>query len=65
MKEDEDIEIMFSRIQTLMSGLQVLNKSYIVVDYVKKILKSLRVKWRPNVTVIEEAKDLNNLSIET
>jgi hypothetical protein len=40
MKEDEDIEIMFSKFQILVSGLQVLNKSYIIVYHVKKILKS-------------------------
>jgi hypothetical protein len=41
MKEDEDIEIMYSRFQTLVSGLQVLNKSYYVLDHVNKILRSL------------------------
>jgi hypothetical protein len=30
MKEDEDIETMYSGFQTLVSGLQVLNKSYYV-----------------------------------
>jgi hypothetical protein len=37
MKDGEDIETMFSRFQVLVSGLQVLNKSYIVADHVKKI----------------------------
>lgn len=38
MKEDEDIETMFSRFQVLVSGLQVLSKSYTTFDHVKKIL---------------------------
>jgi len=31
---------------------------------VSKILRSLPARWRPKVTAIEEAKDLNTLSIE-
>jgi hypothetical protein len=64
MKEDEDIETMFARFQTLVSGLQVLKKSYTTPDHVKKILRSLPVKWRPKVTAIQESKNLNDLSLE-
>jgi len=64
MKEDESIETMYSRFQTLVSGLQILKKSYVASDHVNKILRSLPAKWRPKVTAIEEAKDLNTLSIE-
>jgi len=31
---------------------------------VSKILKNLPARWRPKVTAIEEAKDLNTLSVE-
>jgi len=31
---------------------------------VSKILRSLPARWRPKVTAIEEAKDLNTLSVE-
>jgi len=64
MKEDESIEAMYSRFQTLVSGLQILKKSYVASDHVNKILRSLPAKWRPKVTAIEEAKDLNTLSVE-
>jgi len=64
MKEDENIETMYSRFQTLVSGLQILKKSYVASDHVNKILRSLPAKWRPKVTTIEEAKDLNTLSVE-
>src|SRR4030067_1129914 len=64
MTEDETIDAMFSRFQILVSGLQVLKKSYTTADHVKKILRSLPVKWRPKVTAIEEARDLNALSLE-
>jgi len=64
MKEDESIEAMYSRFQTLVSGLQILKKSYVASDHVNKILRSLPARWRPKVTAIEEAKDLNTLSVE-
>jgi len=64
MKEDESIETMYSRFQILVSGLQVLKKSYVASDHVNKILRSLPAKWRPKVTTIEEAKDLNTLNVE-
>jgi len=64
MKEDKNIETMYSRFQTLVSGLQILKKSYVASDHVNKILRSLPAKWRPKVTAIEEAKDLNTLSVE-
>jgi len=62
MKEDESIETMYSRFQTLVSGLQILKKSYVASDHVNKILRSLPAKWRLKVTAIAEAKDLNTLS---
>jgi len=64
MKEDESIEQMYSRFQTLVSGLQILKKSYVASDHVSKILRSLPARWRPKVTAIEEAKYLNTLSVE-
>jgi len=64
MKDDESIEEMYSRFQTLVSGLQILKKSYVASDHVSKILRSLPARWRPKVTSIEEAKDLNTLSVE-
>ena len=64
MKDDESIEAMYSRFQTLVSGLQILKKSYVASDHVSKILRCLPARWRPKVTAIEEAKDLNTLSVE-
>jgi len=55
---------MYSRFQTLVSGLQILKKIYVASDHVSKILRSLPARWRPRVTAIEEAKDLNTLSVE-
>jgi len=41
-----------------------LKKSYVASDHVSKILRRLPARWRPKVTTIEEAKDLNTLSFE-
>lgn len=65
MKDDENIETMFSGFQVLLSVLRILNKRYITSDHVKKSLRSLPVKYRPKVAVIQEAKDLNPLSLES
>jgi len=64
MKDDESIEEMYSRFQTLVFGLQILKKSYVASDHVRKILRRLPARWRPKVTAIKEAKDLNTLSVE-
>jgi len=64
MKDDESIKEMYSRFQTLVSGLQILKKSYVASDHVSKILRSLPPRWRPKVTAIEKVKDLNTLSVE-
>jgi len=64
IKEDEDIETMYSRFQTLVSGLQILNKIYTVLDHIMKIIRSHLARLRPKVATIYEAKDLNKLSLE-
>jgi len=42
-----------------------LNKSYNVSDHVKKIIRSLPIKFRAKVTSIQEADDLNKLILES
>jgi len=41
MKDAESIKEMYSRFQTLISGLQILKKSFVASDHVSKILRSL------------------------
>ena len=64
MEEDETIETMFSRFQTLVAGLKVLDKGYSTADHVKKIIRSLPKQWRPMVTALKLAKYLNIISLE-
>ena len=55
---------MFSRFQILTAGLNVLKKGYSTSDHVKKIIRSFPKKWRPMVTTLKLAKDLNTISLE-
>ena len=64
MEDDETIETMFSRFQMFVVRLKVLDKGYSTADHVKKIIISLPKKWRPIVTALKLAKDLNNISLE-
>ena len=64
MKDDESVETMFSRFQTLVAGLKVLNKGYSTVNHVKKIIRSMPKKWRPMVTSLNLPKDLSNTRLE-
>src|ERR1044072_3146728 len=41
-----------------------MNKGYSTSDHVKKIIRSLPKKWRPMVTALKVAKDLNQISLE-
>lgn len=58
------IEEMFSRFQTLVVGLKVLNKGYTTADNVNKIIKSLPKKWRLMVTTFKVSRNLNNTTLE-
>src|SRR4051812_22574831 len=64
MEEDENIEAMFSRFQTLTAGLRLLDKGYTKVDHVKKIIRSFPRIWVPMVTAFKIAKNLNEVSLE-
>ena len=64
MEDSESIKAMFSRFQILVVGLKVLDKGYSTADHVKKIIRSLPKQWRPMVTALKLAKDLNKISLE-
>ncbi|XP_057418480.1 uncharacterized protein LOC130712678 [Lotus japonicus] len=64
MKENESIDDMFGRFQTIVNGLRNLDRKYENVDQITKILRCLHRRWRPKVTAIQEAKDLSTLRLE-
>ncbi|GAV61874.1 zf-CCHC domain-containing protein/DUF4219 domain-containing protein/UBN2 domain-containing protein [Cephalotus follicularis] len=62
--ENEDIKSMFSRFTNIINTLQALDKIYSNSEMVRKILRCLPRSWMPKVTAIEEAKNLNVLTLE-
>ena len=52
------------RFTDITNVLKSLDRLYSNADLVQKILRSLLDKWDPKVTTIQEAKDLNTLSLD-
>ena len=55
---------MTTRFMHIINQLKALGKRYTNAEMVRKILRSLYKDWRPKVTGIQEAKDLNVLSLD-
>ena len=64
MNPNETISAMFTRFTDITNGLKSLDRIYSNADLVQKILRSLSDKWDPKVSTIQEAKDLNTLSLD-
>ncbi|XP_071903977.1 uncharacterized protein [Coffea arabica] len=65
MEPHENIDKMYCRFNDLIKDLEVLEKDYSLGEKNRKILNALSKDWESKVTSIEEAKDLNTLSIES
>lgn len=55
---------MYNRFTDIIVGLQNHGDKLEPVDLNRKLLESLPIEWRPKVTAIEEAKNLNTITIE-
>ena len=64
MLEHENIDEMTTRFMHIINQLKALGIRYTNAEMVRKILRSLSKAWRPKVTAIQEAKDLNVLSLD-
>uniref|UniRef100_A0A151UF84 Retrovirus-related Pol polyprotein from transposon TNT 1-94 n=1 Tax=Cajanus cajan TaxID=3821 RepID=A0A151UF84_CAJCA len=64
MEENESIQTMFRRFQTIVNELSFLGRTYENFDHIDKLLRSLPRKWRPQVTALRASKNLKNLSLE-
>ena len=64
MSEEENIDEMYSRFTSIVNELRSLGKIYSPHDRIRKILRCLPNTWRPMVTAITQAKDLNSLALE-
>ena len=64
IEQNETITSMFTRFTDIINCLKSLGRTYTNSDVVRKILRSLPRTWEAKVTAIQEAKDLNTLSLE-
>ena len=64
MSTSESIADMFARFSKVVNSLKGFGKDVPMIEQVKKILRSLPKNWTAKVTAIEEAKDLNVLTVD-
>ncbi|KAL2330586.1 hypothetical protein Fmac_018167 [Flemingia macrophylla] len=64
IEENESIQAMFGKFQTIINELSFLGGTYDNFDHIDKILRSLPRKWRPQVTTLRASKNLQKLSLE-
>ncbi|GKA39657.1 hypothetical protein Tco_0732208 [Tanacetum coccineum] len=64
ISDDETIDCMFARFNTIITSLKALDESFSSRNHVRKFLRALPTKWRPKVTAIEESKDLSTLPLD-
>ncbi|GJY51065.1 hypothetical protein Tco_0441912, partial [Tanacetum coccineum] len=64
ISEDESMDSIFARFNTIITSLKALDEGYSRKNYVRKFLRALHLKWREKVTAIEESKDLTSLSLD-
>nr|GEV06839.1 zf-CCHC domain-containing protein/UBN2 domain-containing protein [Tanacetum cinerariifolium] len=64
ISDDESIDCIFSRFNTIITYLKALNESFSSNNHVRKFLRALPTKWHPKVTTIEDSKDLSTVSLD-
>jgi hypothetical protein len=64
MNEDEIVSKYFIRVEELVNAMKGLGEKFEESLLVQKILRSLRDKFNPKVSAIEELNDLKTLSID-
>ncbi|GKA27175.1 hypothetical protein Tco_0713343 [Tanacetum coccineum] len=62
--EDESIDSVFARFNTIITSLKYFDECYLSKNYVRMFLRALHPKLRAKVTAIEESKDLTSLSLD-
>ncbi|KAH9792871.1 hypothetical protein KPL71_004323 [Citrus sinensis] len=64
MEQNENVYSMYTRFTDIVNTLGALGKTFSNSEKVKKIIRSIPKEWRPKRTAIEEAKNLNTLSLD-
>jgi hypothetical protein len=64
MKEDEDIATYFLRVNETMNAIIGLGEEIEESVIVQKVLRSLPMRFNPNISALEEISDLNSISMD-
>ncbi|XP_074278115.1 uncharacterized protein LOC141601716 [Silene latifolia] len=64
MEQNESIDSMLAYFSSIITEFRNLGKKFEYEDIIRKILRSLKKKWQPKVTAIEEARDLTLLTYQ-
>nr|GEW48607.1 importin-4-like isoform X1 [Tanacetum cinerariifolium] len=64
ISEDESIDSVFARFNTIITSLKAFDEGYSSKNYVRKFLRALHPKWRAKVMAIAGSKDLTSLSLD-
>nr|GEV17354.1 zf-CCHC domain-containing protein/UBN2 domain-containing protein [Tanacetum cinerariifolium] len=64
ISEEESIDNVFSRINTIITSLKALDEGFSSKNYVRKFLRTLHPKWHAKVVAIEESKDLTSILLD-
>ncbi|GJZ84289.1 hypothetical protein Tco_0649628 [Tanacetum coccineum] len=62
--EEELIDSVFAKFNTIITSLKALDESFSSKNCVRKFLRALHPKWRVKVTTIEESKNLTTLPLD-
>jgi hypothetical protein len=64
MKEDENISTYFLRVNEIVNSIIGLGEEIEESVIVQKVLRSLPMRFDPNISAIEERTDLKSISID-
>ncbi|XP_020207322.1 uncharacterized protein LOC109792329 [Cajanus cajan] len=64
MEENESIQNMFGRFQTIVNEFSFLGRTYDNFDHIDKLLRSLPRKWRSQDIALRVSKNLKKLLLE-
>ncbi|GJS83480.1 hypothetical protein Tco_0750021 [Tanacetum coccineum] len=62
--EEESIDNAFAKFNTIITSIKALDEGFSSKNCVRKFLRALHLKWRANVTAIEESKKLTTLPLD-
>ena len=64
MKEDKNIDEMLERLSIIVNNLDVLEKSYMDENLMRKVLRSLTKSWLSKILAIQEGRDVSTFTYD-